>query len=128
MKVAVIGGREFKDYNRLKKILDLYPITFVVSGGANGADSLGAKYSREVLMKEPEVYDALWNDLTAEPCVIKKRKDGSEYNVLAGMNRNTDIINNCQMVVACWDGLSTGTKDSLDKAHNLKKTTLIVYF
>lgn len=128
MKVAVIGGREFKDYNRLKRILDLYPITVVVSGGALGADSLGAKYSKEVLRKEPEVYEALWGDLTVEPCVIRTRKDGSEYNVLAGMNRNTDIINNCQMVVAFWDGVSSGTNDSLDKAKKLKKTTLIVYF
>ena len=32
------------------------------------------------------------------------------------------------MVIACWDGVSPGTKDSLDKAQELKKTTLIVYF
>ena len=44
------------------------------------------------------------------------------------MNRNTDIIKNCQMVVAFYDGVSKGTKDSLDKAKKLKKTTLIVYF
>ena len=53
---------------------------------------------------------------------------GSEFNVLAGFNRNTDIINNCHMVIACWDGVSPGTKDSLDKAQELNKTTLIVYF
>jgi len=128
MKVAVIGSREFSDYDRLKKILDLYPVSVIVSGGARGADSLGAKYSREVLNKEPEVYEAMWSDLTIEPCVIKTRKGGGEYNVLAGMNRNTDIVNNCQMVIACWDGVSTGTKDSLDKAEKLKRTTLIVYF
>lgn len=128
MKVAVIGGRDFNDYDRLKRILDIYPITVVVSGAADGADTLGAKYSREVLGKKPEEYPALWDDLTVEPCVIKQRKDGSSYNVLAGMNRNTDIVNNCQMVVAFWNGASKGTKDSIDKAKKLKKTTLIVYF
>lgn len=128
MKVAVIGGRKFNDYPRMKRILDLYPISVIVSGGADGADSLGAKYSREVLKKEPEIYEAAWSDLTAEPCVIKTRRDGSEYNVLAGMNRNTTIVDNCDMVAAFWDSKSTGTKDSLDKAQARRKTTLIAYF
>ena len=64
MKVAVIGSRTFNDYNRLKRILDIYPITTIVSGGASGADSLGDKYSREVLGKKPEIYEALWSNLT----------------------------------------------------------------
>ena len=129
MKIGVIGGRDFNDYNRVKKILDLYPVTVIVSGGASGADSLGKKYSEEVLGKEPEIYPALWDDLTAEPCKIKiRKKDGKEYNALAGFNRNTDIVNNCQMLIAFWDGKSPGTKDSLDKAEKIKRTTLIVYF
>lgn len=127
MRVSVIGSRSFNDYDRLKRILDLYPITKIISGKAEGADTLGEKYADETGIFK-EIYPALWSDLTAEPCVIRKRKDGSEYNVLAGMNRNTDIINNCDMVVAFWDSKSTGTKDSLDKAQARKKTTLIVYF
>ena len=128
MKIAVIGGRNFNDYERAKRILNLYPITMVVTGGAEGADAIGKKYSEEVLKKEAEIYPALWSDLNAIPCVIKERRDGSKYNALAGHNRNTDIVNNCDMVVAFWDKKSRGTKDSLDKAHNLGKTTLIVYF
>lgn len=111
MKVAVIGGREFKDYDRVKRILDLYPITVIVSGGAKGADSLGEKYADEKNLKK-EIYHPDW-DL---------------FGKSAGFLRNTTIIENCDMVVAFWDGASKGTKDSLDKAQKLKKTTLIAYF
>jgi hypothetical protein len=111
MKVAVIGGREFNDYDRLKRILDLYPITTIVSGGARGADSLGERYADEKGLKK-EIYKPDW-DL---------------FGKTAGFMRNTTIVENSNMVVAFWDGESKGTKDSLDKAHNLKKTTLVVYF
>lgn len=111
MKVAVIGSRTFIDYDRLKRILDLYPITTIVSGGAKGADSLGEKYADEKGLQK-EIYYPDW-DL---------------FGKSAGFLRNTTIIENCDMVVALWDGESKGTKDSLSKAQALKKTTLIAYF
>lgn len=98
MKMAIIGSRTFDDYKRMKRILDLYPITTIISGQANGADSLGERYADEKGIKK------------------------------AGFIRNTTIIENCDMVVAFWDAESKGTKDSLDKAQSLKKTTLIAYF
>jgi len=36
MKVAVIGGREFNDYERLKSTLSRLNVTTIVSGGARG--------------------------------------------------------------------------------------------
>lgn len=109
--MAVIGSRTFEDYNRLKRILDLYPVTTIVSGGAKGADSLGERYADEKGINK-EIYVPQW-DL---------------FGKKAGFLRNTTIIENCDMVVAFWDKKSKGTKDSLDKAHSLSKTTLIVYF
>jgi len=111
MKVAVIGSRNFDDYSRLKRILDLYPIKVIVSGGASGADSLGERYADEKGLQK-EIYIPQW-DL---------------FGKKAGFLRNTSIIENCDMVVAFWDKKSKGTKDSLDKAQNLSKTTLIAYF
>ncbi len=111
MKVAVIGSRNFKDYDRLKRILELYPIKVIVSGGASGADSLGEKYADEKGLQK-EIYKPDW-DL---------------FGKSAGFLRNTTIIENCDMVVALWDGASKGTKDSLSKAQTLRKTTLIAYF
>ena len=47
--VAVVGGRDFTDYNRLKKILDSVKgkISSLVSGGAKGADQLVEKYAED---------------------------------------------------------------------------------
>lgn len=111
MKVAVIGLRNFDDYDRVKRILDLYPITVIVSGGAAGADSLGERYANEKGLQK-EIYVPQW-DL---------------FGKSAGFLRNITIIENCDMVVAFWDATSKGTKDSIDKARALKKTTLIAYF
>jgi hypothetical protein len=38
MKLAVIGSRDFNDYNLLKSELDKIFITLIVSGGAAGAE------------------------------------------------------------------------------------------
>lgn len=49
MKIAIIGGRDFQDYDRLCKVMEAIktPINMVISGGAIGADSLGARWADE---------------------------------------------------------------------------------
>ena len=49
MKLAVVGSREFNNYELLKAILDPYrdKITMIVSGGAIGADTLAQRYAKE---------------------------------------------------------------------------------
>ena len=49
-------------------------------------------------------------------------------NGLAGFMRNTDIINEAELVVAFWDGQSKGTKDSIDKAEKQNKRVLTITF
>lgn len=134
MKLAIIGSRDFNDYDLLKSTIIKYfsnesGFTFdeVISGAAAGADSLGAKYSKEYGIKLME-YKAEWDNLEAKPCIIKTNKYGKKYNALAGHNRNSLIINDADLILAFWDGKSTGTKDSLTKAKNLKKPTFIIYF
>lgn len=53
MNVAVVGSRNFKDYELMKSELDKIDIAFIISGGAFGADSLAARYSIDVLGVEP---------------------------------------------------------------------------
>lgn len=113
MKVAVIGSRTFKNYSLLRETLDNYypQISLIVSGGARGADSLGEKYAKEegiqTLIFKPE-----WD----------------KYGKSAGMIRNKYIIDNADLVVAYWDGLSKGTKDSIDYATKLNKKLNIIKF
>jgi len=111
MKVAVIGGRKFDDYERLKKVLNQFNITRIISGGANGADKLSERYATEKNI-QTEIYLPDW-DL---------------FGKKAGFLRNTTIIENSEVVIAFWDGKSRGTRDSIGKANKLKKDTFIVYF
>lgn len=130
MKLAIIGGRDFWDYKLLCSELKPYQnkITQIISGGAPGADTLGAKFSRLVLKKEPKIFEAKWDDLTLKPLLIKRNKKGELFNALAGFNRNTLIIKNCDAVIAFWDGKSPGTKDSLDKANKFNKPKKIIIY
>jgi len=111
MNVGVIGGREFNDYELMKKTLDLFPITKVISGGAGGADTLAEKYAEEHNIPK-KIFHAQW-DL---------------FGKKAGFLRNTTIVENSELIVAFWDSKSRGTRDSIGKANKLKKNTFIVYF
>ena len=111
MKIAVIGSRKFDDYEKMKSVLDMFSITRVISGGAQGADRMSERYAKEKGI-QTEIYLADW-DL---------------FGKKAGFLRNTTIIENAEVVVAFWDGKSRGTRDSIGKANKLKKDTFIVYF
>lgn len=128
MKLAIIGSRSFNDYELLKQSLSKYEnIELIISGGAQGADSLGAKYANENNIPL-EVFTPKWNDLSAQPCIIKYNKYGKPYNALAGFSRNTDIIQSATHVIAFWDGKSNGTKDSISKAEELNKTIEVINY
>jgi hypothetical protein len=127
MRVAIIGSREFTNYEHLKtkmEELDLN-ITEVVSGQARGADTLGVRWAQEKGIPFTE-FPAEWDNLNAEGAVIKTNKYGKEYNANAGFQRNKDIVNNADIVVSFWDMKSKGTKDSLKYAHSLKKRWIII--
>ncbi len=111
VKVAVIGSRNFNDYDLVKKTLDDMKISLIVSGGAKGADSFGEKYA-----KEKDI-----NTLIFYP-------DWKKYGKAAGMIRNTEIVKNSDIIVAFWDGVSKGTKDSINKAKKLNKQVKVVLF
>lgn len=109
MRVAVIGSRTFNDYDEVKSVLSTLKITLLISGGAKGADSLGEKYAKENNIETKIFYP-----------------DWSKHGKKAGFLRNSDIINEAELIIAFWDGHSKGTKDSLDKALKLNKRVLII--
>jgi predicted Rossmann fold nucleotide-binding protein DprA/Smf involved in DNA uptake len=112
MKLAVIGSRNFNDYEQLKKEINNLSfskdINEIISGGARGADSLAEKYANEYRIKLT-VFKPDWN--------IGKH---------AGFLRNTQIIESSDAVIAFWDGQSKGTLDSLNKAKKLNKIVVII--
>lgn len=115
MKLAVIGSRSFNDYSLLKQYLDkihsIQPITCIISGGAKGADTFGEQWSDENGI-EKKIFYPDWN----------------KYGKRAGFLRNVDIITEADKVIAIWDGVSKGTKSSIDLAEKQNKKCKIVYF
>jgi hypothetical protein len=111
MNVAVIGSRDFKDYEKVKQTLSKLNITLIVSGGAKGADTLGERYADEHNIPK-KIFLPDWE----------------KHGKVAGFLRNTDIINEAELIVAFWDGHSKGTKDSINKAEKQGKKIIIVQF
>lgn len=115
MKIAIVGGRDFFDYELLKESvfqnLSLDDIDCVVSGGAKGADSLGEKFAEE---------------FNLDTLIFKP--DWKKYGRSAGHIRNKDIIENADFVFAFWDGMSKGTKGSINIANKLNKTLKVILY
>lgn len=100
-KVAIIGSRSINDLSLLEKIWkDLqmpYIDISIISGGAKGADTNGEEFANKYNM----------------PIIIYK-PDWNRFGKSAGFRRNIDIIKNCDICIAIWDGKSQGTKHSMD--------------
>ncbi len=110
-KLAVIGSRNFNDYNLLMTRLNLHKPSMIISGGANGADSLANQYAKAnglpILIFYPN-----WNGLGKS----------------AGLIRNTQIIDAADEVAAFWNQTSKGTLDSIEKARRSGKTVYVYTF
>ncbi len=110
VKLAVIGSRSFRDYPFLKNILKWYDISMVVSGGAEGADTLARKYAVEQDIKLKEF-----------------KPDWNKYGKSAGFRRNDQIVQEADEIVAFWDGNSRGTKHSINLAEEQGKPVYIYW-
>jgi len=117
MNIAIVGGRDFSDYTLLKESLSAYISIYsgipdnIVSGGAKGADTLAAQFAADM-------------DI---PLLVFK-PDYQKYGRGATLVRNTQIIENADVVFAFWDGQSKGTKDSITKAKKLQKELHIISY
>lgn len=110
MKVAVVGSRNFTDYNLVKETLDeIKDISLIVSGGARGADSLGERYAAEKGIPI-KIFLPAWD----------------VYGRSAGYRRNVQIVEAADIVIAFWDGLSRGTRHSINLAREKGKELLVV--
>jgi len=111
MNIAVIGSREFNNEKLMFSTLDQFDICKLISGGARGADTLAEKYAYENSIIT-EIFYPDWN----------------RFGRGAGFIRNKEIIENCDMVVAFWDGKSKGTLSSIQLATKALKEVLIIPF
>ena len=104
MKVAVIGSRGLQ----VDHLEDYLPegVTEIVSGGAQGIDTCAKNYALEHGLKLTEFLP-----------------EYSRYGRGAPLQRNITIIEYADLVLAFWDGKSSGTKFVID---NCKKRNIPV--
>ncbi len=114
-KVIVAGGRKFSNYelleSKLDKILSNKTNVEIVSGKANGADSLGEKYAKKRGFKVKE-FPANWDD----------------YGNSAGPRRNIEMADYADGLVAFWDGMSKGTAHMIKVAREKGLKVSVIHY
>lgn len=111
MKVAIVGSRTYNNYDQAFSVLEhmIEPDDVIISGGAHGADAIAKDYALE----KGYAY-------------VEYKADWDKYGKSAGMIRNGKIVEECDYVIAFWDGKSSGTKDTIQKARNNNKEAIII--
>ena len=109
-KVAVVGSRDFANTRLLAEVLEEYrPVmTAVISGGAKGADRLGEQWANK-------------NGIPTEIFYPDHKRYKHAFH-----HRNRLIVEAADLVVAFWNGHSSGTKYTIDYAKRLGKPVRIV--
>ena len=93
-KVAIVGSREFKNYNQLKeRVLGILgPNDWIVSGGAVGADSFAQRLAKEIGVPILIFYPRWRNKVNGKDI----------YDAGAGFKRNEKIAEEADIVVAFY--------------------------
>ena len=101
MKTIIAGSRDITDFAVIAQaVLDSgFFVTEVVSGAARGVDTLGEE----------------WASLNHVP-IKRFRANWAKYNRGAGPIRNTQMAEYADVLIAVWDGKSSGTKNMIDQA------------
>ena len=114
-KIAVIGSRNFCDYSffaeKLEQIISNLEgeIEFVSGGCKSGGDALISRWCKENNYKLTEFLP-----------------DWEAHKKAAGIIRNRLIVDECTHLIAYWDGVSKGTKSSIDMCNKQNKPLIII--
>lgn len=117
VKLAIVGSRTYRDYVQadewFKLIMKRYEIKEIISGGADGVDSIAElfaeRYNIPIVVFKPK-----WKD------------SEGKYDRFAGFKRNTEIVSKADVIFAIHEANSKGTADSIKKAKNLGKETIVI--
>jgi hypothetical protein len=119
MKVAIVGSRTFNDYEKFKEEIskidiDVFPV--ILTGDAKGADKLARIFANKrgddlIVFKPVNRYIENAYGLLGNNCYFA---------------RNKQIVDNCDFLIAFWDGKSGGTKMTINYAKQQNKQYKII--
>lgn len=95
MRVLVTGGRNYADkatvFSTLAAVHSKHGVSALIQGGADGADRLSAEWAWDLGIPVA-TFNAKWEDIERPGAVIRTRRDGTKYDVLAGLYRNERML------------------------------------
>ena len=101
MRVAIVGSRHFPDLARVAGYVNsLPPRASIITGSASGVDAAATKAARDKGIPV-QVIPASFDELAD-----------------AGRSaaRNQRLVDACDVLVAFWDGISKGTRTTVERA------------
>lgn len=98
MRVLVCGGRSYRDWDTFLRVMEKVNPSFIISGGANGADSMAYHYAK-VKGLGHSIRPANWN----------------KYGKSAGMIRNEEMLEDRPDQVIAFPG-GKGTENMVELA------------
>ena len=117
-RVVIAGCRDYNNYEKARLFIDRCISNIVkdnniiiVSGGAQGAYTIGERYAKEKGFKI-ERYPADWE----------------KYGRSAGPRRNKQMAEISDYVICFWNGKSKGTKSLIDFTKRANKPLRIIYY
>lgn len=97
MRLAIVGSRICPPID-IASHISVKP-DIIVSGGATGADTYAVEYAVRNHIPIVEYFPKYW-----------------KYGKRAPIIRNIKIVENCDFILAFWNGFSRGTKFTIDYA------------
>ncbi len=101
MRVAIVGSRHFPDLARVERYVETLPQgTRLVTGSASGVDAAATRAARRRNLAV-QVVGASFEEVR---------------DLQAAAARNQRLVEQCDVLVAFWDGVSTGTRATVERA------------
>lgn len=107
MKLLIVGSRSIKDFDISPYVPD--DVELIISGGAAGVDSIAEVYADKHNISK-----------------LILRPNYKLYHKGAPLKRNDKMVELCDKVLVVWDGVSRGTKHTIDYANRLGKEVELI--
>ncbi len=100
-RVAIVGSRHYPDLERVVGYVRSLPATAsLVTGSASGVDAAATRVARE----------------RGLPVMVLGASFEEARDAGAAATRNQRLVDQCDVLVAFWDGASAGTRRTVDRA------------
>lgn len=106
----MVGSRTFSRLDLVTDTVKNLGRCVIISGGAEGVDITAEEEARRLGYPEPVVYLPNWK----------------QHKRAAGMIRNRTIVEDSDGLVVFWDGVSPGTRGTIELAKKAGKPYILV--